>query len=360
MAPHSLGQRIGLATAARRTRSTAIAFAAALLVTRSAAAQTSNGVVAVLRYLRDPSASRCPDENALRAAVASRLGYDPFHADAPLTIMVSITRAGRGLRARVWRESADAPPSTPRTLSSPHLDCTELAGVVALTVAIAVDPLTAAGASPSASPSSSPPPSDDNSTAPASTAPSDVLPRAAPAASVAPAVVASPAPPADDAIHPTIRLGLFGTVGFQPTPTLGFVGAGGLRWRAFSLDLEAAATIPFAITDANDVRARAGLITGSLVPCIHVSWFAACGVVTVGALRGAIEHAQPVVVATPFAAIGARAAIDLRIAGPFWLYAHADLLAALTPTELRLDETTVWSSFPVSGTLGAGVAAHFR
>jgi hypothetical protein len=348
-------------TVARRIGIAAL-VASVLLAARPAPAQSAGEVVAVLRYLRDPSASRCPDESALRGAVAARLGYDPFHAEAPLTIMVSITRAQRGLRARVWRESPNAPPSTPRTLESPHLDCAELAGVVALTVAIAVDPITAAGAQPSAAPSasSSPAPVSEGSSAPPEPS---AAPRSAAAIEASPSPSPSSAPPrsGDSAtIHPTVRVGILGSLGFQPIAAVGFSAAGGIRWRAYSLELEATATIPSAVTDANGVRARAGVFTGAIVPCAHVGWFAACGIVMVGAMRGEIENATPNSIATPFAAVGARAALNLRIAGPFRFYAHADVLAALTPTELRLDGATIWSSFPVSGTLGAGVAVHFR
>ena len=44
-----------------------------------------------LVYVRDPDAATCPDEQAVRAAVAARLGFDPFLAYARATMFAEAT-----------------------------------------------------------------------------------------------------------------------------------------------------------------------------------------------------------------------------------------------------------------------------
>jgi hypothetical protein len=47
-----------------------------------------------LVYARSADASTCPDETALRGAVAARFGYDPFFAWAKRTVVVEVWRRG--------------------------------------------------------------------------------------------------------------------------------------------------------------------------------------------------------------------------------------------------------------------------
>src|SRR6188768_3765956 len=44
-----------------------------------------------LEYTREVGAESCPDEAALRRAVADRLGYDPFDASAPELLRARVT-----------------------------------------------------------------------------------------------------------------------------------------------------------------------------------------------------------------------------------------------------------------------------
>ena len=54
-----------------------------------------------LVYLRGPGAEQCPGEAAIRGAVSSRLGYDPFFAWARDTLFTEIDRSGDAFRAVV-------------------------------------------------------------------------------------------------------------------------------------------------------------------------------------------------------------------------------------------------------------------
>jgi hypothetical protein len=73
----------------------AIASIALLLATRDAHAQRSP--TARLDVERGPGAEVCPDADALRSAVAARIGRDPFDPDAARILRVRITRTARNL-----------------------------------------------------------------------------------------------------------------------------------------------------------------------------------------------------------------------------------------------------------------------
>jgi hypothetical protein len=81
-----------------------------------------------LIYFRTEGASACPNEEALRSAVAQRLGYDPFFAWAEQIVVVKISAASGWLRARL--ELVDA-----KGLASGARELSARAGEGALTVA---------------------------------------------------------------------------------------------------------------------------------------------------------------------------------------------------------------------------------
>lgn len=139
----------------RRSAMALVATGAAFAIARGARAETARGITARLDYAADPA---CPDEAALRSAVAQRLGTDPFRDDARATVRARIARTERGFSADV---AFDDPAGRhgERRLASEGDDCRELATTVALTVAIMVDPRTFGGAAPPASASASPSPS---------------------------------------------------------------------------------------------------------------------------------------------------------------------------------------------------------
>src|SRR5580698_5235802 len=90
----------GLANAYHPVVRCAIVFAVivpALLGTRAANATPTSRLV----YSRSSDADSCPDEQALRHAVAARVGYDPFFPYATRTIVVSIARRDRAFVASV-------------------------------------------------------------------------------------------------------------------------------------------------------------------------------------------------------------------------------------------------------------------
>src|SRR5580658_7755914 len=94
-----------------------------------------------LVYSRGPGAESCPDEAALRKAVASRVGYDPFFAWAEKTIVASLLRVDpKGFVARVHLVDGAGVEHGSRELRSDQT-CADLLDAAALAIAIAIDPL---------------------------------------------------------------------------------------------------------------------------------------------------------------------------------------------------------------------------
>jgi hypothetical protein len=94
-----------------------------------------------LVYSRDPAASSCPDEAALRRAVAARVGYDPFFTWAPKTVVVHIAAAPpHGFVARLLLVDDRGVAFGARELRTQG-QCIELLDAAALGIAIAIDPV---------------------------------------------------------------------------------------------------------------------------------------------------------------------------------------------------------------------------
>jgi len=96
-----------------------------------------------LQYARVAGAESCASEEELRAAVAERLGYDPFlsrgHLDA---IIVRIRRVSAHLEGTIERrDSSRRTTSRAQTISTENADCGELTSALAVGIAIAIDPM---------------------------------------------------------------------------------------------------------------------------------------------------------------------------------------------------------------------------
>src|SRR5690349_18574327 len=92
-----------------------------------------------LVYARTPEASDCPDEPALAAAVAARLGYEPFSPWGDQTILATVMRRGGALVGRAELIDHDGIAQGSREVQNPQ--CNELILALALAISITLDPL---------------------------------------------------------------------------------------------------------------------------------------------------------------------------------------------------------------------------
>ncbi len=340
-----------------------------LLVTGPLRAETPARAVR-LSYRVDRGLERCPDEHALRGAVEARLGYAPWSDDAPRAIAVAVHRAGSALRGEVTTTGPAGAPARTREIAAAGDDCAELVTSIALAISIAVDPEVAFRPSPAppapprALPGAEGGAAKDTPSPPSRT-PGSALPPPALVADPLPVALAAPA-----SIPSKVRwhsgVGGFVAAGAAPGVTGGIAVQVGLRYRAFSGEVEGRFDAPATTTAAaaSGGAVSAGLRAASVVPCFQLREvrprLAACAVGTLGVLRGTgagVSGARAD--ATPFAAAGARVEAGLPIGGAFSVFVHGDVAATLTRTTLLLQGYAVWTTPPVSGVLGAGIRAHF-
>ncbi|WP_437280196.1 hypothetical protein WME90_06465 [Sorangium sp. So ce375] len=283
-----------------------------------------------IELTRGPGTERCPDERFLRSEIARRMGFDPFDAEAPLTMAASIEQEQGELIASVYlrdRRGVVLWADDYRTRG----DCKTLVSTVALSIAVQLDdtgelPPQAAPApqgepaSSAEAPCSPEGPCAGRPAPPRSEAPPARLPSEAPRACALPSVRAPPLRRAEQAAAErfrwsvgagaTMALGL--TPGVAAGPTLAVTG----RWPAWSVALEARGLSSLS-PQIEGVRVTASALTANAALCLHRQLLFACGVGELGVLR-----VVPEVPITPESLLGLRAGIGAR-AGVTWPFSES-------------------------------------
>jgi hypothetical protein len=342
---------------------------AALLGGVSAGAEPAH--TARLSYTLGRGAEQCPDEQTVRAAVAERLGYDPFQPGARRLVTATVRRAGGSLRGEVNLRDARGAVSGTRQLTATDDDCVELVTAMALAISLAIDPTSLPRPpAPVAPPAGGPAPSPGGEPAPrASPAPSapslpSTPPPPAPPPAVAPPVVAAPRPVVVPAAapRPSLRIGVGGVfaAGTEPGLTGGFTLLAGIRRGALSGSFEGRADLPASVRATGGGTVSASLLSLTIVPCAHLGLAVVCALGSVGALRGSgAGVAQPKDDATLYGAAGIRAGVEVPLGARLSAAFHGDVAVTLARATLELEQRPVWTAPPASAALGAGILAHF-
>jgi len=336
----------------------ALVALALVMPVRSAAANPSARLV----YSRTRDTASCPDEPALRKAVAARVGYDPFFPWAKRTVVVQVRREHGTLAARVQLVDEEGVAHGTRELSSTQDDCTELFDATALAISIALDASEppAEVATESASAPTPEPPSPPQ--APPSLPPSDpsaLTPIAQPTPDI---VVGTPPPPSTSPRRFFAGVDALGSYGMGPSVTAGGVVFAGARWRFLSAGLELRVDAPSSknvtTNDAQDGSVTSWMYAGSFVPCTHYRFASLCAVGLVGSLRGYSDAQMPFTRSAIVGAVGGRVGGEWGITEALALRAHVDLLGNLAPTSLLIDAGS-WTASPISVSTGVGLVARF-
>jgi hypothetical protein len=318
------------------------ARAALILLLVSRAASAGQPAVATptarLTYVRGPGTEHCPDEDSVRNAVSSRLGYDAFEPNAATTVSVVVGRVGRALRVKIERRDDKGKVTGARELASVQNDCTELASAMTLAISIAIDP--ESFARPVEQEPLEPPP---------------VAPPAAPP----PCPPPPPAPPPDPVTY-RASVGALASLGSAPAPAVGLTAQAGARWRNVSLGVEGRADFESSASVEPEGGVGTSLMLATLVPCMHSSVFIGCALASAGAMRGSGEDIDREGSDTTFfAAAGARAGAELPLSALVAARVHLDLVGVLTRTTLRISERRVWTTEPVFASLGVAGVLRF-
>ena len=329
------------AVRAVRAALAALAVLTTLLVARDARAANT----ARLIFLRGHGTEACPDEQALKEAVAARLGYDPFSPWALDTLFVELDRDGTAFVARIKLVTPDSVVRGARTLRA-TAGCEDLVPTLALTISLAIDPMsgTRKGRPDGL------PPAERQVTPVASTPEGEAI---SPPSAEEPI----PAPPPRAPLRFVVGLGTIASVAVAPSPSLGALLFGRARVRDFSLSLEGRADLP-ASADGETGRVSSFLVAGSLLPCGHTGSFFACGRGSIGALSAkGLDVSSPRASTVPWAELGGRIGYELPLGDVLALRLHLDGGVVLLRYAFSVARQTVFEHPPFHGGLGIGLAA---
>jgi hypothetical protein len=330
----------------------ALVIAAAVLLARQETARA--GASARLVYVRGPGAEGCPAEAAVRAAVATRLGYDPFFPWAKESLFAEVTREkGGAYRAEIKLVDEENRLLGDRSLTMKGDDCGAVIDAMGLTISLTIDPSSITGKSAPAPATAPEPPSAP--AAPAPTPPSDGL--STPAIATPPAGEKPRTPrPTSDAVHVHAGAGAFGVLGAEPSLSAGASVFVGLAWRSLSLDLEGRADLPTtASSEIPQAEVRSWLAAGALVPCVHLGAAFGCPVLAIGSVQAsAVNVTTPSPAQDLWVGAGGRLGLELPIAGSWFLRGYGELLGAVHGDRLYIGTAEAFR-FPVaSGAIGLG------
>jgi hypothetical protein len=274
---------------------------------------------APVHLVYEPEAAGCPDRATLEAAVAARLGYQPFDDKAQRRVEVHLAPAGAGLTGSLQLFEGEKSLGR-RSFASPTTDCSELASSVELALAIAIDPQHALGPAP---------------------APEKVEPRAPPPPAAEP-------PPAEP-LHAGLGLSAALMTGLTPILTGTFGLELSLRWRALEFVLSGRGDIP-----SGFARLTTNSFTGVLGTCGVLRYVGFCAVLGAGALQLAAvaRVTQPVLLA------GARVTGRFEPLAHFWLLPFAEVLAIPTRVTVLSGSEVLWVTPPVA--VSAGLVARYE
>ncbi|MDB4930313.1 MAG: hypothetical protein JWM10_2797 [Myxococcaceae bacterium] len=361
---------------ARPRAPTALLSVALAISARASPAQPRPPETVRLDVTRDARSARCPDASAMRALLRERLRRDAVRDDAATSASLRFTRE-RARYAATLRLRRPGLPTTLRQLRSAGDDCARLADAASLVLALAIDPIGALH------PAVQAPPAAVQALPPVAQALPPVA-QATPAVVQATPAIVQAAPPVAQALSPAARAL---PPAARPTPTLQFAAlatlstgvAPGLLGGAFRPGLALRATPLFGATalpielaidapgslddvargarvDALPIQLGAGVCRRFgrrvVVPLCAVA--AATAIVAWG------DGYAPDRAAVGFAlGVGARAGVELPLAGRWCFVASAELRALALRPALQVNGTAggaLWTAPPVAATLAFGVA----
>ncbi len=304
-----------------------------------------------LVYVRGPGAEGCPQEDALRAAVGTRLGYDPFFGWARETLFAEITRRGDTFSATVKLVDDKNSLEGARDLAVRGTDCTAVIDALGLTISLAIDPASVTGFAPAPVPKPAP----------------KVEAAADPSLDPAPALVERPreraaapvasGPPLDF----SAALGAVASVGDAPNVAGGGTLSAGVSGRTWSVELEARADLPTTgASDLHSQRVTSWLFAGAIVPCAHLGRIFGCAIARAGALGATSTALVHNTAYAPWWGAGVRAGAELPLGPSLSWRAYAEVLATFARSSLLIDGSDEYRFAPISGGLGTALAWRFR
>ena len=321
---------------------------AALLAPAALAFPTSR-----LVYARGPGAEQCPDQAAVRDAVASRLGYDPFFPNSDKTIVARILRDEKGLRGQVELVDEHGAQLGLRELTAEADQCAELVRAMALSISIAIDPKSAETYA------QGPPDEPETEAKEPSPEPEPVHPKATQAApSEAKPKAASPRTARPPSVQVSAGVGVMGVFNDAPQATLAGLGFARLRRSWWSLALEGRVDLPVT-QERTDVRFRTTNYALRALPCVHLGVAFACQVTSLGWLAAEGTATGGKSGSSALLSLGGRVGAELMLSPAIGVIGQAELLVSPWTVQLESEGQPLWRTERLNGGVGVAGALHF-
>jgi hypothetical protein len=304
---------------------------------------------AKLAYARGAGAEACPTEAALRQAVATRIGYDPFFPAASKSVIAQVTRAKSGYRGHIQIVGEDGNVRGERDLASSGEDCAELVHAVALAISIALDDLDEAAPSEKAAPPASP-------VEPRAPVPLPVPEESAPRERPPP----RPVPQQHARVTARSSVGPTLSLGHAPAASVGGSVAVEVGVNAFSARLDVRADLPASAPLISSGRVATRSVAGTLSGCARRAVPFAC----VGLGSGFVWSSTDGI-STPASDNGrllflsARVGAALSLGSRVYLEPSIEGALSLAPYRIHVENGATYTSSSVAVTTGLHVGARF-
>jgi hypothetical protein len=151
------------------------------------------------------------------------------------------------------------------------------------------------------------------------------------------------------------------SIGVAPETAMGIIASFGVRYRAYSVDLEARGDLPATGGDAPSGAVRTFLFVGSVAPCLRApAPFLFCALASAGTFHeSGVGIRDPRSGSAPYGAAGLRLGLELPLTKLAFFLAHADGLATLARHAVQIDGVNAFTLPPVTASVGFGVGVHF-
>jgi hypothetical protein len=337
---------------------------------------------ASLVYRVDSSLSGCWEETEFRRRISRRTGYDPFHDDAPVSVIVNVTGSTNAIGGRVeWRD-AKAGGMGERRFVAKDGNCGKLLAEMSFAIALQIEMLRPAPKPEPARPGSATPSIDtDSQTQASSTVAADTpspTPSKAQTAPSEPAPLASRPEPRTEAEEEdrevsaqtgqspaqwSLSAGLGPSIawGMSPSATADLRLFIALRRNDLSLELAAGGSYPSEEVGWRGFGFRSTWLGGTAALCGHASALSACALGKVGQLRiEGLSVDRPEQPSGFVAHTGLRVGATTELGKGWFFTARLDGLLLLTPHTVEMNDVELWRMPRWSALAGIDVGLRLR
>jgi hypothetical protein len=289
--------------------------------------------------------------------VAKRLGYDPHRAGEPLVVDVRLKRGERGIEGAIDWTAVTRKRAGERRFISRNQDCEELAATMGFVLAVQIQLM-------ATEPEEKPPSEGADQDRAKDTSAGDGAPSSERKLDTpeVPAVRTSAEPePGPDAARWTGIAGLGPSVGFGLGPGPIAVGDLVLAVQRGSAMIALGAEVSLPSTKRQDYGGgfRHEFFLGSLALCAQRWSLSACGLAKLGLVQvHGVGVDDPLSPSGFLAQAGPRLGYSLGLGNRFSLLGRVEVLYLLTPRDVDVNHTTVWTMPRIGAVAGMDVAVR--